>query len=252
MPYLTLPTGTIYYAPHRGHPWSALLIHGAGSTHRDWPAQLRRLPDTAVYALDLPGHGRSTAPTLPTIAAYAHTLLTAVSQLACPPPLLIGHSMGSAIALEMALQADEGRIAGMVLIGAGAHLPVADALLNGLQHDFAATTANLARYFWPKGTPESIIARSRDNLRQNPPETVYADFRACQQFDIRPQLPQVRVPSLIIGSPTDKMTPFALSEYLAAHLPQAQLLSLPQAGHMMHLERGAEVATAVSQFQQQL
>ena len=72
MPYLDLNGERVYYALHRnqmdGVP--VLLIHGAGENHLVWPIGLRRLPGTIVYAIDLPGHGKSTGMGRSTIADY--------------------------------------------------------------------------------------------------------------------------------------------------------------------------------------
>ncbi|MCA9959366.1 MAG: alpha/beta fold hydrolase, partial [Anaerolineales bacterium] len=63
----------MFYTQQRGpeDKPALLLVHGAGGTHLDWPAELRRLPNTAVYTLDLPGHGRSALPGYDTVTAYA-------------------------------------------------------------------------------------------------------------------------------------------------------------------------------------
>ena len=62
MPYVTIAGERAFYAPYqddvRGRR-NLVLVHGAGGSHLDWPAPLRRLREANVYALDLPGHGRS-------------------------------------------------------------------------------------------------------------------------------------------------------------------------------------------------
>ena len=52
-----------------------VLIHGAGGTHLYWPAEMRRLPGYRMYALDLPGHGKSGGRGQQSIPAYAQAVL---------------------------------------------------------------------------------------------------------------------------------------------------------------------------------
>ena len=67
MPYVTVAGERTFYALYQGDVRSKrnlVLVHGAGGSHLDWPAPLRRLRGANVYALDLPGHGRHIASTL--------------------------------------------------------------------------------------------------------------------------------------------------------------------------------------------
>ena len=79
MPYIDAASERIFYSEWRGDPRGKrpplVLVHGAGGTHLHWPPQLRRLRDTDVYALDLPGHGHSPGQGCDTIAAYRDLIL---------------------------------------------------------------------------------------------------------------------------------------------------------------------------------
>ncbi len=79
MPYVTVAGERAFYALYQGDVRGKrhlVLVHGAGGSHLDWPAPLRRLRETNVYALDLPGHGRSGGTGRSSIAAYRDFLLT--------------------------------------------------------------------------------------------------------------------------------------------------------------------------------
>ncbi|MFO3797218.1 MAG: alpha/beta fold hydrolase, partial [Anaerolineales bacterium] len=105
-----------------------VLIHGAGGSRLSWPPALRRMPEVAVYTLDLPGHGRSAPPPLENIADYAAAIASFMDAMHLPPSVLVGHSMGSAIALTLALE-HPAQVRGLVLIGSGARLRVHPSLL---------------------------------------------------------------------------------------------------------------------------
>ncbi len=76
-----------------------LLIHGAGGDHLVWPKEIQRLPGTAVYNLDLPGHGRSAGAGRSSVDDYADVVQEFMELLALQDVTIVGHSMGGAIAL---------------------------------------------------------------------------------------------------------------------------------------------------------
>jgi pimeloyl-ACP methyl ester carboxylesterase len=224
-----------------------LLIHGAGGTHMHWPASLRRLPDWTVYALDLPGHGKSTGPGRASIAAYCDALYGFVQALGLARVVLAGHSMGGAIVQEFALRYP-GRLAGIVLVGTGARLRVAPAILEGIRSDFPATARTIADWVHDKNVPEQLKRIYVQRTLENDPQVMYDDFYACDQFDRRAEVAGIATPALIVCGVNDVMTPPKFSEALAQSLPNAGLALVPNAGHMVALEAPDEVTAAVTEF----
>ena len=94
------------------------LIHGAGGHHLYWPPQIRRLTGYRVYALDLPGHGRSGGSGQQTIDSYTTAVKDWLIEVNLHSAVFVGHSMGSAIALSLALNYPD-HVLGLVLIGGG-------------------------------------------------------------------------------------------------------------------------------------
>jgi pimeloyl-ACP methyl ester carboxylesterase len=125
MPYVKINDERLYYSDWDGDAQDErpplVLVHGAGGTHLHWPPQLRRLRDTDVYGLDLPGHGHSRGQGQDSIAAYRELILAWAEALSLRRFVLVGHSMGGAIGQEFALHYAD-RLAGLVLVsraGAG-------------------------------------------------------------------------------------------------------------------------------------
>lgn len=253
MPTITIAGQDLYYTHARAQDERArgrlalMLIHGAGGTHLDWPPELRRMARADVYATDLPGHGRSAPPGREEIAAYATVVAELVQRLQLARLVLAGHSMGGAIALELALQ-QPGWLAGLVLIGSGARMPVNARLLEQATADFPAAVAFLSRYFWTPEAPEELVAAGRAQLAKNDPQVLAGDFLACSRFDRRADVQRIEIPALLITGTADKMMPIENAEYLAAAMPQAELLPVAGAAHMAMLEETGHIAAAVSDF----
>ncbi len=227
-----------------------LLLHGVGGTYLHWPPRLRRLAERPVYAIDLPGHGRSPGPGLDSMADFVRLLNAWVDALQIDRCVLGGHSLGSAIALEWALQQPP-RVAGLVLVGAGPRLRVNAALLNLLQSDFAAATARIAHLsYGPTLSPPQREAYLR-HLRAADPMVLYRAFVACNGFDATARLGDVHAPTLILAGADDRMTPPALAQELRAGIPAATLELLPATGHMIPIERPEATTAAFLKWTQQ-
>lgn len=243
---MPLAENGIWYADHRDptvHRTPVLLIHGAGGTHLDWPAELRRMPDMNAIAPDLPGHGRSKAPARASISAYAADMTGLLDTLKIPKAILLGHSMGGAIVQTMALHAPD-HVVGLILIGTGAKLGVHPDILNGLVSDYEKTIRMIVDWQWADGY-EQVKRLGAKRLLETDPKVLLGDFTATNAFDMRGQVGQIGVPTLIIGGTADRMTPFKFSTYLHEQIAGSQLVSVEGGGHMMALEQPQVVANAI-------
>lgn len=274
MPKIILDREELNYQLHPStaqavRAWPPLiLLHGAGGNLMHWPGELRRLPNRTVYALDLPGHGHSGGEGRQDIAAYADAVRRFCEALELSGTVLVGHSMGGAIALELALL-HPNHLAGLILVASGARLRVEPRILSGLRDDFLGTTELLAG--WAVGAHAEVNApRSRDGgrpaaarglgttrlylqrLRETDPQVFYDDLLACDKFNRLVDVGRITVPTLVIAGDADQMTPVKYSHYLAEQIAGAQVIIVPGAGHMVMLEYPDLLANAVEQFLRRL
>lgn len=249
MPMIQLPQAHLFYAHHQlknAHK-TLLLIHGAGGSHLSWPAELRRLPNTAVYALDLAGHGRSHPPGRHTIELYTQDVLDFINVLNLENVVVLGHSMGGAVAQMIGL-AHPANVSGLVLVGTGAKLRVSPAILTAIQNDYEAAVDMLNQFYWSGSQNPNVEEANRQTMLACPAEVMLNDFLACNQFDMRDWLAEISLPTLVISAGADQMTPPTFGQFLASKLPQAEFALIEQAGHMMMLECAKQVAHLVGDF----
>jgi pimeloyl-ACP methyl ester carboxylesterase len=254
MPYVETGGGTIFYTVNgRPSAGSALvLLHGAGGSRLNWPPELRRLgqarlPGATVYTLDLPGHGHSNGKGRDAIADYATDVAAFFDAAGIVRAVVVGHSMGGAIALAMALDFPE-RMAGLVLIATGARLRVAPAILERIPTDFEAALDIITRYAWAPDVSLELVGLGRERLREAGPDVLLGDLIACDRFDVMERLGEVDVPTLVVAGSADRLAPVKYARYLAECISGAQIAIVEGAGHMVMLERPAEVADAVYKF----
>lgn len=250
MPHIETSEGTIFFSDHRRDELAHLplvLVHGAGGSRLDWPGELRRLPAANAIALDLPGHGKSPGPGCKSVEAYAKVIIAFMDALELPQVYLMGHSMGGAIAQQMALDY-AGRVAGLILIGTGAKLRVHPDILDRIKTDKEAVANLLADWFWSGSKPEASRNGTYESNMDADTEVLYHDYAACNVFDIRDRLGEIRVPVLVISGTEDRMTALNYGEYLRDNLPDAELVVVEGGGHMMALEQPDVVTDAVKDW----
>jgi len=205
MPYVTIAGKRVFYALYQGGVLSKrnlALVHGAGGSHLDWPAPLRRLKGADVYDLDLPGHGRSEGRGRSSVSAYRDFLLAFLDAVGLDRATVVGHSMGGGIALDFALNYPD-RLAGLILVGSGARLRVAPAILAGILSDFEATVDLVCNYAFGSTATEQLKRLGRQRLLKTLPEVLHGDYAACDAFDVMERLREVRCPTLVIGGTAD-------------------------------------------------
>lgn len=227
-----------------------VLVHAAGSNAGMWRRQLAGLGERhSAVALDLPGHGRSSGVDGPaSVEESATVVLRFLDAVVRRPCVLVGRSMGGAIALVIAARAPE-RVRGLVLACSAACFTLADAMI-GTARDVAR--GRLPQQFttdtFSPATGMDVMREAWMEQVKTDPRVRLADLLACQAFDGRPLLAQVTVPTLVITGADDTMTPPAQSEELHRGIAGAQLEMIAQAGHQAPLEQSEQWNRVVATF----
>lgn len=250
MPHATTRQGRLFYlrrAAARPGSVPVLFVHGAGGNALLWGAVLNGLRGLDTLAIDLPGHGRSPGPGSASISAYADATLALADALRLPELVLAGHSMGSAVALELALR-EPGRVCGLALLSATARMVVAPVLLQQLVEDPPAARRLIVEAGYGPEVGERLRRLGAEQLAGVAPEVLHSDFCACSAFDVRSRLGEVRCPALVLCGSEDRLTPSKYVRALAEGLPNARFQLLPGAGHMLPMEAPEAVAKALLPF----
>jgi pimeloyl-ACP methyl ester carboxylesterase len=224
-----------------------VFVHGAGASSRLFASQYQAFRDsTTAYFLDLPGHGESLHPVEPpSIDLYAQEVIEFINYLSAPA-VLVGHSMGGAVALSVALREPD-LLQRLVLAGTGCRLPVSDRILDGFDKNYDATLDTILRYCFSKSVDPDLLARGRDEFRKTDPEIVRADFRSCNAFDVCGRLAEITLPTLIVCGDKDMMTPLSFSQQLRSAIPNSRLETIPRGSHMLMIEAAAEFNRVISE-----
>ncbi len=241
---------------------AVLLIHGAGHDHSVWNLQARRLAHHGfdVYAPDLPAHGLSRGTPATRIEAHAEWLEALLDALALERAALVGHSMGSLIALETTARCPD-RIDRLALIGSVAPMPVASVLLDAARNRRAVAHTMINQWSYTPAAqlgasplPGMRVVNMNRRLMERQSEGVLADdLAACNAYQGGLDAAQrVRCPTAMLCGERDQMTPsratVPLREALGGVPGGLRVVTIPASGHAMMAEAPDAVSNALEAF----
>lgn len=225
-----------------------VFVHGAGGTATMWLNQLRYFKSRrSTLAPFLPGHGEEGGAGRERVADYVEDLRGFVDAMGLDRVVMVGLSMGGAIGQLFALTHPE-RLAGLVLASTGARLKVLPVIFESLRADFEGYLQMMGKFSFGKSAAEEIKKEVLEETRKQNPALIAGDFRACDAFDVRERLGEIRTPTLILSGDEDLLTPPKYSDFLAERIPGARLVRLPGAGHLLPVEKPEAFNRAVEDF----
>jgi pyruvate dehydrogenase E2 component (dihydrolipoamide acetyltransferase) len=230
-----------------------LFLHGFGADLVSWMFNQAELAaDRLVYAIDLPGHGGSSKEVGGgSLEALAAAVLDTMDAVGIGAAHLVGHSLGGAIAVEIALTAPD-RVTALTLIApAGFGKEISQEFIEGfiaesrgrklrpvlemLVADPRIVTADMVedvlRFKRLDGTVAALRTVADANFRSN-----------TQRISLRERLGEIRAPVQVIWGESDRILPATHADGLPANVTVTRL---PGAGHLPHMEKAAEVNAAI-------
>jgi len=226
---------------------SVVFIHGAGLDHSVWilPSRYFARHGYNVISLDLPGHGRSQGPALESIEAMAAWVSEVIGTVGVSSASIVGHSMGSLVALTLAAN-HAAQVNKLALLGTAVPMGVSDQLLSAAEansHD-AIDMSNTWSHsqvgqmggnenpgMWMMGAAERLLERAGEGV-------YFADFTACNNFSMEVErVKSISCSSLIIAGQADIMTPPKSANAIAELIPNCRVTLIENCGHSMMSEK---------------
>lgn len=237
---------------------TVVFLHGAGLDHSWFGLQSRYFGyhGRNVLALDFPGHGRSAGPPLPSVEALTEWLVRVLDAAGLGGASLVGHSLGSLVALECAAR-HAARVERVALIGTAFPMKVGDAFLDAARrNDHAAYDMET---IWGHA-PEVPLGRNPNpgmwmygdtlaRLERLAPGVLHAGLKACNDYAAGlASAAMVTCPTLFILGRRDLMTPPRAAQALVQAIAGARSVTLDASGHSLMAEAPDAVLDALIDF----
>ncbi len=230
-----------------------LFVHGAGSNGHTWHRQIDAFGGRhSPIALDLPGHGRSAGVEgLRTVQDYADFVAAFLDMLKIKAAVILGHSMGGAIAMDLALR-HPARVEALILSCTAPKFNITADRIEALR---AITMGRAPQAFNTDGYSPRTVKENFDVVREGwmeqiktDPRVRYTDIVACSQLDLRDAIGKIDKPALVIAGADDQGTTPADAAFIARMIRGATCKIVADAGHYIPRERPTEYNAAIEQF----
>lgn len=210
-----------------------IFLPGSGCSSIVWEQQLSFFDNS--LALNFPGHPEGNA--LNNVSDLAQWLVSYIEKRNLTEVVLVGHSLGSAVAMQAALLAKVD-IKALVLIGSGARLKVIPQLLDSLS-GLVENNSEIPDFLLSANQKivEPLRTKINTSIKANGASVMLKDFSACDTFDVMEHLSDINIPVQIIVGDKDHMTPLKYATFLQDKLSQAELVIIKNGTHMAFAEQ---------------
>ncbi len=241
----------LYYEVSGSGP-ALLLLHGLGSSTRDWEAQVPEFcKEFKVVTFDMRGHGRSDKPSGPySVKMFAADTADLLAALDIPSAHVVGESLGGAVAFQLAISFPE-KLRSLVIVNSApmmADRQTAEQRVAVVrQHGMRAMGELLSQSLFPKPELESLRATFIERWAANDPEAYIQSTLSLVGWDVTDQLGSIRCPALVISADQDYW-PLAAKEAYTKLIPGARLVVFPDSHHALPLEKPHEFNAELLRF----
>ena len=236
--------------PDLGRGESVVCLHGAGGNSGLFSDVLNGLAAAhSPLSFDQPAHGRSTGldslGSIERMSAFSRALL---GKLGVERPVLLGHSLGGAVALQCALDAAPA-VRALVLVGAVVRNPVPDDFLEFARRlSEGKERRRFAREGYAAGTSPDIMRRGFMEDMKTDPRATYGDLLAARDCDFSDALGGLEMPTLVIVGEEEAAPIVAQADLVVERVRDARKVTIPKAGHMVPIEQAEALCEAVNGF----
>lgn len=256
MPTIRVNSVDLHYeTAGEGEP--LLLIHGLGSSGRDWENQIEEMARFfRVITYDVRGHGRSAKPPGPYIVQqFARDAVDLLRALDAIPAHICGISMGGMIAFQIAVDFPD-QVRSLVIVNSGPAMilkKLSQRALLGLRFvivrcfGMRAMGKVVAKPLFPDAAQEHLRETFISRMAGNDPRAYLDSVRAINGWSVMDRIPQIHCPVLVLASDQD-YTPVAMKREYASLMPRAAVVVLKDSRHAAPLDQPAEFNRVVLDF----
>ena len=235
-----------YVAAGQGKP--LVLLHGWGTSLDTFGAMIEDLKrQFRITAFDFPGHGGSDMPPVTwTVDAFVGLTMGVMAELGIERASVLGHSFGGRVAIKLAAAHPE-MVDRLILVDS-AGVPPPQTIKRRLKRVASRSANTIGRFGRPGQAVRRAIVRRIASPDYKAAGPLRDTFLAIVREDLRPALPRIKAPTLLIWGESDDDTTLADAHTMEKLIPGARLLVLKNAGHFSYIDQYGRFRLAVIPF----
>jgi 3-oxoadipate enol-lactonase len=243
----------------RGEGEVILLLHGLGSTRADWDQQVEEFSrEFRILAPDLRGHGNSSKPkdrSAYGIDKCAEDMQLLLRELDIEKCIVVGFSMGGAVAFQMAVDAPH-LVTKMVIVNTAPNFndlgELGEELLRERTRALKTTgmeplAKQISEGMFPEEDQRELRNAFFERARKNPVDVYYNSFTTLMGWGIGEKVKNIKMPVLVVASDND-YTPVSLKESYAETLPDARLVVVANSRHGVTMDQPEQFNAVLLKF----
>jgi 3-oxoadipate enol-lactonase len=227
-----------------------VLLHAIGASMRMWEPQIPSLSrDHRVISIDLRGHGQSPAPPGPyAMGELARDVIAVLDRLEAERPSICGLSLGAMVGITMAAIAPDrvDRLIAAAVVAVPTSPAAWQERAQRMRMGGPAAISDLVVERWGYRDRAPMIAELvREMLDATPPEGYAGCCEAIAGMDLRPILPRVTAPTLLLAGGDDPAAPASTARDMAATMLDAHVTVIDGAAHLINVEAPTATTEAI-------
>lgn len=231
-----------------------VFLHGWGTSISLYPQLLEHMSHfVPVTALDMPGFGETAEPGTPWgVSEFADCVIAFVKALGLKKVILMGHSHGGRVSIEIASRKDlPFAVSRLILMDAAGVLPK-----KTLKQKLRQRQYKICRKILEMPLCRVLYPDALENLRrshgsadyQNASPLMRQTLVKCVNTDMTPKMPTISQPTLLLWGENDTATPLSDGETMERLIPNAALAKIQNAGHFSYLDQWPLVSRILASY----
>jgi len=256
MPQIQINDISMYYEVH-GEGAPVLLLHGLGSSTKDWEYQVPALSkDYKVYTVDCRGHGQSEKPKGKyTIPLFTNDVIAFVEKMGLTDLNIIGLSMGGMMAFQFVTDRPD-LIKSVVILNSGPEFKIKTFKQSMMVWQrkiimktmgLPAMSKVLAKRLFPEKGQEEVREIFYQRWITNDKDAYYRSFLALINWGVKEKLPEIKCPVLVLTADMD-YTPVAYKEEYTKLIPKGKVQVIKNSRHTTPFDQPEQLNVALSDF----
>lgn len=245
--YLIHNNQELFYRSAGEGPIALVMIHGLAGDSRLFHNQIKYFsPLFRIIVPDLPGHGNSKKYSANVIADYVDALNAIIEKEKVKTSIILGHSMGGAIAINYYLK-HKSRVTALILISTSSRFNIDQETIKAAENNFDFFYESLVKGSFSRKSG-IFLAAAKKGIPELQKTGIIKGLQMCSTIDLSESIKEIEVPVLLIGNKHDTVLPIELTSDTGKNIRDSKIIIMDKKGHVPFFEESETFNSEVETF----